>query len=305
MTSSLFDVLFQGSQPANTTGGTSTSTSFPDWYQQVIAANIGNAAQVVNTPYQVYPGQRIADQTPDQIRAQQDIRQSDQATQPMFDAAAQKENSATGGLNQSNFNSFLSPYTSGVVNSIATLGNQNLMENVLPQVQNQFIGSGQNLNGTSSGDQTFTDRAIRDSQASISNAQAGALEQSYNNAMNNYGTAQNQQLQAGNNLGTLAGENQVATLGGAAALNASGQSQQAQQQGNLSLAYQDFLNQQGNFASNASFFNSVVQGTPINQTSVSNNSSPATDASVKGTGAGALSTGTGLGGQLATILGGL
>lgn len=77
----------------------------------------------------------------------------------------------------------LNPYMSGVNDEIARLGNQNLMENVLPGVNSTFTGAGQ-FGSTRNAD--FTNRAIRDNQQVISGAQAGAMNQAYGQAADSY-----------------------------------------------------------------------------------------------------------------------
>jgi hypothetical protein len=100
----------------------------------------------------------------------------------------------------------LNPYLSGVNDQIATLGNRNLMEKILPEVNSTFAGNGQ-FGSTRNGD--FTNRAIRDNQQAISNAQGTAMNQAYNQAATNnlaWNTAgqaaANGALQAGQNIYT-------------------------------------------------------------------------------------------------------
>lgn len=77
----------------------------------------------------------------------------------------------------------LNPYLSGVNDEIARLGNQNLMENVLPGVNSTFAGAGQ-FGSTRNAD--FTNRALRDNQTAISGAQANAMNQAYGQAGQDY-----------------------------------------------------------------------------------------------------------------------
>jgi hypothetical protein len=93
------------------------------------------------------------------------------------------------------------PYTSNVTNTIQSLADQNLKENVLPAVNATFTGAGQ-FGG--SRDATFNERAIRDNQQAISNAQGTALSAAQNTAEQNYLTQQGQMISGGSALGGLA-----------------------------------------------------------------------------------------------------
>lgn len=94
----------------------------------------------------------------------------------------------------------LNPYMGGVLDQISMLGNRNLMENVLPQVNSTFAGNGQ-FGSTRNAD--FTNRALRDNQQAISNAQATAMNQAYGQAGQDYLSWDKSGQSAAGNLGTL------------------------------------------------------------------------------------------------------
>jgi hypothetical protein len=77
----------------------------------------------------------------------------------------------------------LSPYVSGVADEIERRANENLFEDVLPQVNSTFTGAGQ-FGSTRNAD--FTNRAIRDNQREILGAQSNALNQAWGQAANDY-----------------------------------------------------------------------------------------------------------------------
>lgn len=111
------------------------------------------------------------------------------------------------GTNGSEFSSdkmsqYMNPYTTNVNNEIARLGNQNLMENVLPGVNSTFTGNGQ-FGSTRNGD--FVARAIRDNQATISGQQAKVLADAQAQALGLANNASDRNLQAGAQTGQLAG----------------------------------------------------------------------------------------------------
>lgn len=78
---------------------------------------------------------------------------------------------------------YMNPYLSNVVQGQAQLSNQNLFENILPNVNSTFTGSGQ---FGSSRNADFTNRAIRDQQQTLANAQGQTLFNSQNQANQNY-----------------------------------------------------------------------------------------------------------------------
>lgn len=126
---------------------------------------------------------------------------------------------------------YMSPYTGAVVNEIGRLGNQNLTENILPEVNQTFTGGG--MFG-SSRHADFTNRAIRDASKAIAGEQAKALESGYGTSANIFGQDMSRlagigqtmgglassdygrQLEAGKVLGGLTGDDatRLATIGG-------------------------------------------------------------------------------------------
>jgi len=88
-----------------------------------------------------------------------------------------------GTFNAANQQNFMNPYTTNVVNEQARLSNQNLTENVLPGVNSSFTGMGQ---FGSSRNADFTNRAIRDQQATLTGQQGQTLFNAQNAANQQY-----------------------------------------------------------------------------------------------------------------------
>lgn len=94
-----------------------------------------------------------------------------EAASPFLSAASQ---TAPGAIS-----SYMSPYTSGVVDEIARLGSRNLTENIIPNINDTFIGSGQfgsDRNAATIGN------SIRDASRDIAGKQSEALERGYGTA---------------------------------------------------------------------------------------------------------------------------
>jgi len=123
---------------------------------------------------------------------------------------------------------YMSPYTQDVVNSIGTLGQRNIQQNLAPQATAGAVGSGQF--GSQRGAQVLG-QTIQNANTDILAQQNQALQTGYQNAMANAQKQQQLQAQLGQTAGNLAATGQgnlinAATVGG----NLAGQQQ------NLSLA---------------------------------------------------------------------
>lgn len=343
--------LTQGSAPINVNSSTQSVGQIPSWLADYQAGIAGKAVGLASQGYTPYPGQRIADFTPDQQAAFSQIRANQGNWKPEVDAASGiasgvmptvnsrlgvaskfgadatgiasdaglNANSAVAGPAQtwtSNWQQYMSPYTSAVVNEIGRLGNRNLMESIIPSVQDQFIGSGQ-FGSTRNAD--ILGRSIRDAQSDISGRQAQALESGFGTSAGIFGSdanrgQQQQQLQAttalgagqlGANANIAAGNlsNQSAQIGANAALGASQQlgalgqmrqglglkdasalgasgalQQQLQQQG-LDTGYQDFLNQRDWDRNQLTWLNGMIKNNVVPQATTQTSSAPLPGAS--------------------------
>lgn len=185
-----------------------------------------------------------------------------EAAQPMLNAAGQSS--------VANIGQYMNPYNEQVINRIGQLGARNLSENLMPEIEGRYIAAGQlgfggreGAQGTPSGMMTDTARALRDTQEATLAAQSQALQSGYSEAAGLAGTdlgrqatlagitgnlastQTGQQLEGGAQLADLAGMAQQYGLTGANAVTGVGAQQQALNQQNLNVGYEDFLRQQG------------------------------------------------------------
>jgi hypothetical protein len=224
--------LLSQEQTTSTNGTTQTALQ-PDWYQQAQRTIAGQGASIAGQDYQNYEGPRIAALTPDQQNAQQLTRNLASGTQP---DPSQMQGSINYGLSQFDpleVQKYMSPYTSGVINEIQRLGNQNLTQNVMPSVNSSFVGAGQ-FGSDRSG--KFLNQAIQDNSYNILGQQSKALQEAETGALTQYANWHNQAIPNAQSANNLASANN-------AALGQAGTLQQAQDQNNLNLGYQDFQNQ--------------------------------------------------------------
>lgn len=283
------DFLFQGSPPENVNAATVTQTNMPDWYQEYTRGLLAKSNEIAAQDYQGYDQARVAGLTADQTAGNALIQNNVGMQDPYMNASANMLTDAGGGFNQNKFNQYLNPYQDDVNSRIAQLGQRNLTENLLPQVNETFTGAGQ-FGGSRNAD--FTNRALRDANESILGQQAQSMSQNYNSAMTAYNQGQNMELQGGQQMGALGTAAQQANIRDAAALQSVGQTQQALDQQNLDVGYQNFLEQRNWPTAMAQFMNQQVRGfnPPTQTTSNSstpgnyNNMSPSPLAQLAGTG---------------------
>lgn len=285
------DFLFEGQTPENVTTGTKTVNDLPDWYQSYTKGLIGKANAIAAEGYQAYPsGQRIASFTPQQRKAFGMVEDVATAYQPYVDQGRQLTQAAAAGNSldaaspyfqqaamrvPQGISSYMNPYTDKVVDRIGALSQRQLKENILPTVQNQFIAGG-TFGGSRSGE--AIGRSIRDLGESTMAQQSQLLQQGYGQAAQQMQADQARlaqlgqisgaltqadlarRLQAGEQMGRLGALDQSLGLSGAAALESVGATQQQQNQRNLDLKYQDFLQQRDYEREQIGFLNNVIRG---------------------------------------------
>jgi len=288
----VLDFLFEGRAPASVNTYGETTKDIPKWLSDYTQGLIGRANVVAAEPYQEYGGPRIAGFNPDQMAAFDMTRQDVGSYDPYIDQATQatQAGAQANPLNVAapfitdaarsfpgSVGEYMDPYIGNVMNRQEELSRRNLTENILPSVQDAFIGS-----GSFGGDRMaeITGRVARDTAEGLQGQQLGALSQAYGQAGELFGADRGRELQAGLGAGALAGQTgqlqlqggaQLADLGAslrslqagdAAALEAVGSEQQRLGQGSLDLAYQDFLRQQDYPREQVDWMSQIVRGLP-------------------------------------------
>lgn len=254
---SALDFLFGSQPPTSFLSPSSTESTLPQWYQDANIGLLTRASSIANEPYTPYQGPRIAGLDPLQQQAVGDAANAGIPGGNTLNTAANVTGDASTLFDPNQFNQFMSPYTEGVVNRIGELGQRNLSENLLPEVNQSFMGSGMPF-GSRHAD--FTARAVRDANESTLGQQSLALQQAQQQAMQDYQGALGRQATAGgllSGIGTAQTENQLKS-GGYQQLT--GALPQQQNQSNLDLAYQDFLNQKNYPKSQLDIVNSILRG---------------------------------------------
>jgi len=221
-----------------------SSTETPTWMQDAIYNQIQQATNVAQTPYQAYNNPLVASLDPLQQQAYGQVQANQglwapslqaaqegtlgiasgpggySAAQPYAQAASQMSGlqtaqpylNAAGQSSVSNIQDYMNPYTRNVTDEIARLGARNLSENLLPGVSDSFVKAGQ-FGSNRMGE--FGSRAVRDTQDSILNQQAQALQSGYGQALGASQTDLSRQASLGSTAGQLAStqQNALMTLG--------------------------------------------------------------------------------------------
>jgi hypothetical protein len=148
------------------------------WMRQAIESNIQASQAQAAKPYAPYLGQRFAPRNPFEEKA---AKMSGRASKHRHFINASQE-AANRGAEQfpQHYQRYMDPYQEAVVNRIAQLGNRNLEENILPQLEAKFVRLGQH-GGSRHGQ--LAKHAARDIQSEISARQAEALSHGYGQAM--------------------------------------------------------------------------------------------------------------------------
>jgi hypothetical protein len=294
---------------------TTTQTILPEWYTQYAQNLTGKAMAAAEEPYQAYGLPRIAGFQPEQEQAFAMAPGKAAAYQPYLEDAGTL---ATAGGTGSSYNAaapliakgatsftapgvasqYMNPYIQSVVSGIGDIAARNLREKILPEVNRTFIGGG-TFGGSRSAE--FTNRAIRDANASALSQQVQALQQGYNQAAELQGAEAARALTAGQTTGTLAGSDYnrmleaskgLGALGTAAqelglreasTLEGIGAARQGLAQKSADLAYQDFQAQREYPWTQLQRMSSVA-GTPSGTggTTVTNAPGPSTGSQIIG-----------------------
>jgi len=283
--------LTQG-QPLPSTSSSLTTSQVPQYLSDYLYNLMSGAYSAAQQQYQPYGGPRIAGFTEPQQAAFQASQQAAGAYQPQLQAA-EKTATQAGGLSTvgaaqpyfsaasqtlpSTIQQYMNPYQQQVINRMGDEAQRQLQEKILPAIGDQFTRAGQY---GSSRQQEIAQRGVRDIASDLEANIGKQLAAGYTTA----GTQAQADLQRMASLGQAAGQltgteeaNKAALAGvqaglgqkeqalgltGAAAQEAVGAQQQALNQKNLDLAYQDFLTQTQYPEQQLGFLSNIVRGLP-------------------------------------------
>jgi len=275
--SSVLSFLFQGQPATSTTNYGQSLSQVPTWLQDYSQGILAQTAALASQPYQTYQGPQVAGFTPAQTQAQNLVQGMQGQYQPTLTQAQQM---ATSGANPAAINQGLgylptaasdiqgalaptqasmNPYESNVIQQAENQATQYWQNTLQPSINQQYAASGQA--GSSADLSAETQQAnylTQNIQNTAQSALAGAYTQAQQaglgagQAMGALGQTSGglgyEQgvlgLQGASQLGNIAQLGQGLGLQGAAALDTTGGEQQALNQQNLNVGYQNFENQE-------------------------------------------------------------
>lgn len=274
------DFLFEGTPPPSVTTYGQTVEGMPKWMSDYTQGLIAKANAIGAEPYQLYGGPRIAEFTPDQLKAFEMTRSSvGQAP-----AAIQEAMNAPGALATASpyfaqagrtfpqaVNEYMNPYTENVINRAGILANRVLNEQFLPAVESKFGAAGHDAR--SSAYRREVDRGVRDISEGLHSQALGALSQAYDTAAQTFGADATRLGALGQTAGEFAGQDRAMTadlasalqragITDAAALETVGRTQQGLDQASLDLARSDFEQQRDYPRQTIDWMSSVIRGLP-------------------------------------------
>lgn len=247
---SVLDFLNAG-QPSPAPTSSDASTSAPLWLQQYLAQTLGAATAAAAQPYTPFPGPTVPQPSAATTSAWGMASGNVGNYQPYLNNAGALTQAAGAPVTGSDINTFLNPYQDYVTGAL----NRNLQQNILPSIQDRFVGAGQSR---SPQELEMTQRAAQDTQTAIGQSLAGG----YQGAVNSLLQQRQQQGAAGSQFGTLA--NTASNLGGfdVGQVAAAGNAQDTLAQQNLNAAQQQFTQQQQYPYQQLGFLSNIVRGLP-------------------------------------------
>ena len=239
-----------------------TNTQLPAWLQEYTRGLAGQAAEVAGgqyTPYQAPTGAATYGEDTGQVAGLNALQNQAITDTQSNQGNWQQYTDQAGSPVYNTVQNYMNPYTDSVVNRIAQLGQRNLTENLLPQVNSTFTGSGQFGSTRNSG---FMNNALRDANESILGQQSQALQTGFQNA-------QNMALADSQRLANLGGQVQQFAANDVGALSTAGQQLQGLTQQNLNTANQDWQSQNNWQRQNLDWLSQIIRGLPAQQSTFS------------------------------------
>lgn len=207
-----------------------------------MANYVGGMPQFATNVYQNWYNQPLSTGTTPMQQQAWDTAMSNPSQQwmaPLEQASTMYQQGAQ--YDPSQLGQYLNPYMQGANAATANQVNRNLLENILPNLNSTFAGTGQ---FGSSRNADFTNRAIRDTQTGLAETLAKQNVANYQNAQNDYQNWAKMGQNAAAGLTNVAGTGSAITQTGLTNQLTAAQAQQAQEQATLDKAYQDYLTRQ-------------------------------------------------------------
>ena len=258
---------------------TTTSTNIPDWLKDPTQRMVARGEALSQQTYPTYGGSRVAGFTPAQEAAFSQIYGLTEPEQyAQSEAAIGAGVGSAFGYTPGQFDSgaakyYMSPYQQAVTDIAKreAVGEAGML--------NRELAAKASKAGAFGGSRFGIEQALLGSKlaTNLSDIQTKGLQDAYLNAQQQFerdraaaaGAAQLQAttgLQAGTQLANLGTTEQQQELNRIQALSAAGESQQAQQQKALDMAYQNYMEQRDWEKNQLGYLSGLIRGTPFSTT---------------------------------------
>jgi hypothetical protein len=227
--------IFQGGALPDVKTTTSVNPNAPSYYTNYMSALSNAGTQQLNTP----ASQLVAGFSPLQQSAFAQLPNVAGSYKPELTSAMSTAAQGAAGVTPQGIQTMMNPYTSNVVNEMARLTNQNVRQNLIPQLKGAFVGTG------GLGAQRYanaTGQTMSDVQSNLTGQQQGALSSGYTQALQAALANAQQKTQAAQVQGSLAKEQQDLGLAGINAQLGAGAQQQALEQARINAPLQNAIN---------------------------------------------------------------
>lgn len=252
MSNGITSFLTQGT-PVPAPTGSDASTSFPLWLQSLEYNLSGAAGQLAGQPYQQFPGPQVATPSAQTQQAWNLAGQNVGSYQPYLNNASALTNEASQPLTAAQIQNFVNPYQNYVTQGL----DANLTNNILPQIQAQFVGAGQVASPQQA---QVAGQAAYNTQQAVGQSLAGAYQGAVSSAQQQQAMEQAAGAQYGQ-LGALQSELGAADV---SQLGSAGAAQDTVAQNNINAAINNFTAQQQWPYQNLSYLSNIERGAPIN-----------------------------------------
>lgn len=246
-----------------------TSTTIPDWLQKRWQTILAGAEKQFGEKFAPYKGRRVADYGDDLAQSFKMGRKTG-LYEPYLQGAGNYVTEAGRRFPEMARN-YMNPYLDNVVNDIATRGNQNFRDSILPALTAQFVRRGQHGSGHHA---KLAERAAQHAHEAIIRQQNEARMRGYETAQHMFHADQNRQLGAAQQRADLGKTSQALRGMDIAGLQEQGKFQQHHKQRELDQTYNDFLRQQNFPQERLSQYSSAISGVPYSAPSYSVNTTP-------------------------------
>ncbi len=247
-------------QPVPIPQTASSSTQYPLWLEQSLSQLANSGGALAQNTYTPFPGPKVAAPSGQTQQAWGMAGNNVGGWQPDVNAASSMVQGSGAPITASDISTFLNPYQDYITRQL----NTNLQQNILPGIQDKFVGAGQSR---SPQEAQVTGMAVNGTQQAVGQSLAGA----YQGALNSLLQSRQQQQQSGASLGQLGALRSELGIADTGQIAAAGAGQDQNNQANINAALGDFNNQQQWPYQNLSFLSSILHGIPYQATGSTSN----------------------------------